>query len=91
MRHRGLVIDANEISMYHRFTNALVSYVNYIGKMFWPRNLAVFYPFPDAVQLWKAIGAFLLLICVSIVAMRSLKKRPYLGVGWLWYLGTLFQ
>jgi len=89
MRHRGLVIAANEISMYHRITNALVSYVNYIGKMFWPRNLAVFYPFPDAVQLWKAIGAFLLLISLSIAAMRSLKKRPYLGVGWLWYLGTL--
>jgi tetratricopeptide (TPR) repeat protein len=89
MRHLGLVIAANEISMYHRITNALVSYVSYIGKMFWPRNLAVFYPFPDAVQLWKAVGAFLLLFSVTLAVTRSLKKRPYLGVGWLWYLGTL--
>jgi tetratricopeptide (TPR) repeat protein len=90
MRHRALVIAANEISLYHRITNALISYVSYIGKMFWPRNLAVFYPFPDRMQLWEAAGAFFLLISVSIVVMRSLKKQPYLGVGWLWYLGTLF-
>jgi tetratricopeptide (TPR) repeat protein len=89
MRHRALVIAANEISLYHRISNALISYVSYIGKMFWPRNLAVFYPFPGRVQFWKAIGAFLLLISVSIVVKRSLKKLPYLGVGWLWYLGTL--
>jgi tetratricopeptide (TPR) repeat protein len=86
---RGLVISLDDVSIYHRITNALVSYVSYIGKMIWPRNLAVFYPFPDTVQLWKAIGAFVLLSGVSILVIRSLKKRPYLGVGWLWYLGTL--
>jgi Flp pilus assembly protein TadD len=89
MRHRELVISADEVSIYHRITNALVSYVSYIGKMIWPANLAVFYRFPDTVQLWKAVGAFLLLTGVSILVIRSLKKRPYLGVGWLWYLGTL--
>ncbi len=89
MRHRELVISTDEVSIYLRITNALVSYVSYIGKMIWPANLAVFYRFPDAVQLWKAVGAFLLLTGVSILVIRSLKKRPYLGVGWLWYLGTL--
>ena len=63
--------------------------MSYIGKMIWPRDLAVFYPFPGTVQLWKAAGAFLLLAGVSILVVRSLQKRPYLGVGWFWYLGTL--
>jgi len=88
-RHRGLVISLDEVSIYHRITNALVSYVSYIGKMIWPRDLAVFYPFPETVQLWKAAVAFVLLTGVSILVIRLLKKRPYLGVGWLWYLGTL--
>jgi len=88
--HRNrLIISLDEISLYHRMTNALISYVSYIGKMIWPRDLAVFYPFPGTVQLWKAAGAFLLLTGVSILVVRSLQKRPYLGVGWFWYLGTL--
>jgi tetratricopeptide (TPR) repeat protein len=87
--HNQLVISLDEVSLYHRITNALISYVSYIGKMIWPRDLAVFYPFPDTVQLWEAAGAFLLLTGVSILVVRSLQKRPYLGVGWLWYLGTL--
>jgi len=88
--HRNrLIISLDEISLYHRMTNALISYVSYIGKMIWPRDLAVFYPFPSTVQLWKAAGAFLLLTGVSILVVRSLQKRPYLGVGWFWYLGTL--
>jgi len=88
--HRNrLVISLDEVSLYHRMTNALISYVSYIGKMVWPRDLAVFYPFPDTVQLWKAVGAFLLLTGVSLLVVRSLQKRPYLAVGWFWYLGTL--
>lgn len=88
-RLSGQAISLDEVSLYHRMTNAFVSYVSYIAKMIWPRDLAVFYPFPDTAQLWKAAGAFLLLMVVSILVMRALKKRPYLGVGWLWYLGTL--
>ena len=87
--HSRLVISFDEVSLYHRIANALISYVIYIGKMIWPRHLAVFYPFPDTVQLWEAAGAFLLLSGVSFLVVRSLKKRPYLGVGWFWYLGTL--
>ena len=73
-----------------RIANALVSYVSYIGQMVWPRGLAVFYPHPGTrLPGWHAVGAGLLLACISIAVIRAARRHPYLAVGWLWYLGTL--
>jgi tetratricopeptide (TPR) repeat protein len=41
------------------------------------------------VPIWQITGAALLLVCVSVLVIRASHKRPYLGMGWLWYLGTL--
>lgn len=72
-----------------RVANALVSYVTYIGKMFWPNDLAVFYPYPQTLPVWQVIGSGLFLIILSVVIFRMCRRRPYAPVGWLWYLGTL--
>ena len=73
-----------------RIANGLVSYVKYMGKMIWPSDLAVFYPHPGAsLPIWQAVAAGLLLLSISIAAIRLAKNHPYLAVGWLWYLGTL--
>ena len=72
-----------------RIANALVSYLSYIGKMIWPHPLAILYPYPGILSLWQVVGAGLVLVCVSVWAVRASRKHPYLGVGWLWYLGTL--
>ena len=85
----GIVIPTELIPMQLRIENALVSYVGYIVKMFWPQNLAVFYPYPTAIPAWQALGAACLLLCFSLLVLRVWKKIPYLVTGWLWYLGTL--
>jgi len=72
-----------------RIANALVSYVSYIGKMIWPHNLSIFYPHPVTLPVWEVIGSGLLLVGISILVIWAARKRPYYGVGWLWYLGTL--
>ena len=72
-----------------RIANALVSYGMYLEKTFWPRDLAVFYPRPDAYPLWQVLGAALLLLAATFLVIRYAKRFPYLCVGWLWYLGTL--
>ncbi|MCL6520106.1 MAG: tetratricopeptide repeat protein [Armatimonadetes bacterium] len=73
-----------------RFGNAIISYAGYIWKMIWPRNLSAFYPHPGHnLPIWQAIAAGVILLLVSVFALRSSKKMPYMGVGWLWYLGTL--
>jgi hypothetical protein len=73
-----------------RIANAVVSYVSYIIKMFWPLNLACFYPHPfDSLTIWKTTASFLFLVILSALIVRAARERPYLLVGWLWYLGTL--
>lgn len=72
-----------------RVENALVSYVVYIAKMFWPTRLAVFYPYPREIPVWQAALAAVVLGSVSVLVVRSFRARPYFAVGWLWYLATL--
>ena len=72
-----------------RIANALVSYISYMAKMIWPHKLAVYYPHPGTIPVWQVAGSGLLLLCVSVLVIKAAKNRPYLAVGWLWYLGTL--
>ena len=73
-----------------RLSNALVSYAKYLLLAFWPNDLAVYYPFPEAgIPAWQIIGAALLLIAITAFCFSQRKIRPYLIVGWLWFLGTL--
>jgi tetratricopeptide (TPR) repeat protein len=38
---------------------------------------------------WQIAAASGILISLSVLVIRALPRRPYLGVGWLWYVGTL--
>ena len=71
-------------------TNAAVSYVAYLGQMFYPAGLAAYYPHPGrTLPVWEIGGAVLLLLTISVAVLRWSSKHPYLLVGWLWYLGML--
>lgn len=73
-----------------RLMNALDSYVIYVGDSLWPTGLAVFYPHPVlSLSPMVSAAAALLLLVVSVGTLVSASARPYLAVGWLWYLGTL--
>ncbi len=71
-----------------RLQNAVVAYVLYCKKMFWPLELSVFYPY-KGVDLGQFVVALCLLLLISVLAIKYYTKRPYLPVGWFWYLGTL--
>ena len=70
-----------------RLENAIVAYVQYIGKAFWPWRLSVFYPHTPLVA-WQVLAALLLLLAVTAVVVLRRRER-YLAVGWFWFLGTL--
>jgi len=72
-----------------RIENVFISYLVYIGQMLWPIRLAVYYPYPRPIPAWQAAAAFTLILAVSVLAIRMWRTRPYLAVGWFWYLGTL--
>ena len=87
---RQAVIPTNDISLFTRIGNALVSYVSYVAKAVWPANLSVFYPYRDhEALLWPAVGAFFLLGSLTFVVLRAARRAPYLAVGWFWFLGSL--
>jgi len=81
-------IDA--VPLKARAANAFLSYARYTGKMFWPQNLSVFYPF-DIVRIppWQIALCVLLVLVTTIFAVRFGRKRRYLPVGWFWFVGTL--
>lgn len=85
----GAVRSRDAFPLVLRLENGLVSYVVYIAKMFWPSRLAVFYPYPAEVPAWQAGAAALALAAISILVLRTVRKRPYLAVGWFWYVAML--
>jgi tetratricopeptide (TPR) repeat protein len=73
-----------------RLENAIYAYAMYVWKGFWPVRLAVFYPHPGAsLAGWQFGLAALFLFAVSALAWQQRVARPYLLIGWLWFLGTL--
>jgi Flp pilus assembly protein TadD len=88
--HAGAVRTFIDFPFTLRLSNALLSYAKYLLLALWPNDLAVYYPFPDAgIPAWQIIGAALLLIAITAFCFFQRKGRPYLIVGWLWFVGTL--
>jgi Flp pilus assembly protein TadD len=89
-KHGGTVATLEALPVHGRVANALVSYGRYLGMTLWPTDLAAWYPFdPTALTAGPVTAAVLLLLLVTLLALREARRRPYLIVGWLWYLGTL--
>jgi len=86
--HGGAVRTLAAAPVALRLSIALVSYAKYLLLTFWPNNLAVYYPFAGMLA-WQIIGAASLLIGITVFCVSQRRIRPYLIVGWLWFLGTL--
>ena len=86
---QGCMVMQSEVSLPMQLANVLVSYVAYIGKTVWPCRLIVFYPYVLVRPWWQPTLAAIFLLVVTGIAVWCWQKRPYLIVGWFWYLGTL--
>lgn len=85
----GAIASLQKVQFTERLTNALISYIAYLGKIIWPVDLAVFYPYEYSAPGWQIIACLFLLAVISAVAIFYIKKAEFLFVGWFWYLGTL--
>jgi len=86
----GAVQSQDSYPLQARLINAMVSYLEYLGKMLWPEKLAILYPHPgNALVVWQGILCGIALVGITIISIRLIKKAPYVAVGWFWYLGTL--
>ncbi len=90
LAQRGAIGWTEQLPVSARLSNAVVSYVIYIRQMFWPANLAVFYPHPEhRLPALEITLALILLVGVTSAAFVLRTKAPYFVTGWLWYLGML--
>jgi protein O-mannosyl-transferase len=85
----GAVSSAEALPWSYRFTNAAVAYATYLRKMVWPSDLAVFYPYPATVSVSTLSISLALIALLSVLAWRAARARPYITVGWVWYVVTL--
>jgi hypothetical protein len=86
----GAVRTFVQVPVSLRLSNAIVSYAKYLFRTVWPSDLAVYYPFSrTGVPVWEVVCGIVLLTTISAFAVRHAKERPYLLIGWLWFVGTL--
>ena len=86
----GAIQPIDAVPMRQRLANAWVSYAAYLGKMLWPRGLAIPYPMRENLPAWKVAGAIFLIVALTVAAVELARRgRKYVAVGWFWYLGTL--
>jgi protein O-mannosyl-transferase len=88
-KKEGATFFGEEISFVTRVSNAIVSYIVYLVKTFWPINLAVYYPYDLSLPLWKVLISAIILLVITAAVFYYIKKMPFLFVGWFVFLGTL--
>ena len=85
----GAVKALEALPFQRRAANAAVAYAAYVGQMLWPTRLAAIYPYPSALPGWLVLAAAAGLVAASALAAREARRKPYLLVGWLWYVVAL--
>ncbi|MEP6709269.1 MAG: tetratricopeptide repeat protein, partial [Verrucomicrobiota bacterium] len=83
------VTKLDELSFTSRMLNAVISYLAYLGKTFWPANLVIFYPHPITYPAYQGILSSVGLVLITITVWWLRYRRPYLIFGWFWYVVTL--
>jgi len=77
------------LPLMERIVNAPIALIAYLTKTFWPQDMAIFYPFPNAIPLWKTAVAFLVIAALTATFIFMIKRLPCLFVGWLWFLTSI--
>jgi Flp pilus assembly protein TadD len=85
----GELIPLSNLPLLSRPANAVLGYVTYLSKTFWPAKLTVFYPYLLGFTVTGVMGAFLLLGGMSVLGILQARQRPWLLFGWFWFLGLL--
>jgi tetratricopeptide (TPR) repeat protein len=81
---------ADPLSLPERLANAAVSCIAYLGQLFVPVGLSVFYTYPEAGwPIWQVAAAVLLLLTITAATVIGRREHPYGLVGWFWYVGML--
>lgn len=87
-REGGAVAGLGELPLSMRLANVTTSYILYVWRMLWPWPLSFFYPM-TGIGMWRFIFSSLLLTTLFAIPFYLLRTKPYVLIGWLWFVGTL--
>ena len=88
-RQKGAMLFGERMPFTGRLSNAVTAYVAYLAKTIWPGGLSIFYPYDEHLPAWEVGLAAAALVAVTALVVWQGRRRPYLAVGWFWYVGTL--
>jgi hypothetical protein len=88
-RSAGAVVSLRAEGLASRMGNTLTGYFAYLQKIFWPHDLTFLYLRCDTLSIPSILCASIVLVAISLIAILNLGSRPYLVVGWLWFMGML--
>ena len=83
------VVSLETVPLHYRLKSVPLAYVEYLSKTFWPARLAIFYPLHEKIPAICGAAPAVVLVLISLAALRLRHTRPYLLTGWLWFLGML--
>lgn len=85
----GATYSSSQHTLAFRLQNAVLSYGVYLRKLVWPADLGAHYPYPTAWPTAGVVASGAIIVVITALAARAARRRPYLIVGWLWYLGAM--
>jgi protein O-mannosyl-transferase len=85
----GAVTSFEVLPLDTRLANAVVAYVQYVAKLFWPARLSPIYLHPNNWGPWLVTGAAAVLVLLTAAVWRGRHRFPYALMGWLWFVGML--
>ena len=85
----GAVAPIDVLPLSQRLPNAVIAYSNYLSKAFWPIDLAVIYPLPQQTSVGELVAAVMVVAGITIGVAMLTRRRPWLAIGWFWFLGML--
>jgi hypothetical protein len=88
-RAGGAIASGPRMGLFSRTGGALIGGMGYLEKIFWPQHLACLYLRSDHIKVYSLFFAGFILLGVSFWAALNLRRRPYLAVGWVWFVGML--
>jgi tetratricopeptide (TPR) repeat protein len=83
----GAVVESQSVG--NRLANAAVSIMRYVGNFIWPTKLAIVYSLPGHWPPSMLAGAVLFTVCGTALVIFQLGRRPWMFVGWFWFVGML--
>jgi len=85
----GTIAGVDALPVLFRLAHAACEYVGYLGHALWPDDLAVFYPYSRSQSILKSVSCGAFLLGTSAALLLQARARPWLAVGWFWWLGML--